>query len=177
VRRLLAGGWFRRRRAGRSLGVELLYLPHWLVVHETRQAPVESAGADRPDTGSVTVLVCRLSGVAARLREETVFSTSDVPRLPPRLDPDEATRQASEFVDRLLLAAARGRRRRERGPLLRAEPCAYPYWVEYLRARRGIDFHALDAVSGQRAGAAVLSGIATGLATLPRNGEWTLPPD
>ena len=66
--------------------------------------------------------------------------------------------------------AARGKRRRERGRLLRSEPCGYPYWVEYVERGRDLDFQAVDAVSGQRAGAAVRAAIARGITTR-RRGE------
>lgn len=83
--------------------------------------------------------------------------------LPPALDPADAERRAADFVGRVLLAAARGKRGRELGRLLRSEPCAYPYWIEYVERGRRVDFHAVDAVSGRRAGAAVRSAIASGI--------------
>ncbi|MCY3928449.1 MAG: hypothetical protein F4210_09835 [Holophagales bacterium] len=63
----------------------------------------------------------------------------------------------------MLLMAARGKRRRERGRLLRSEPCAYPYWVEYVERGRNLDFQAVDAVSGKPAGAAVRAAVARGI--------------
>ncbi len=60
--------------------------------------------------------------------------------------------------------AARGKRRRELGKPIRSEPCGYPYWVEYLERGSNVDFRAVDAVSGKRAGAAVRGAIARGIA-------------
>ena len=206
------------------MAIELLYLPHWLVVYETLHAAVAARqngdgasgpGDSRPTlepggvfasppTGDGTsspggdlpfrrlrgggaageplaVLVCRLSGQAAHIRpddlkpaasEITSTSTPDdasiAPRpatLPPALEPGEAEERAADFVSRVLLMAARGKRRRERGRVLRSEPCGYPYWVEYLKRGRHVDFRAVDAVSGKRAGAAVRGAIASGIAS------------
>ena len=155
----------RRSRRGRSLGLELLYLPHWLVVYrtlKTAETPYP-AGSGMPPGEQLAVLVCRLSGQAAHIRLESLMVAGGSEPLPPILGTAEAEEQAADFVDRVLLMAARGKRPRERGQLLRSEPCGYPYWVEYLQRRRDIDFGALDAVSGKRAGAAVRSAIASGL--------------
>lgn len=110
------------------------------------------------------MLVCRLSGQAARIDAGQLGGSARAEALPPLLGPAEAEARAADFADRLLLAAARGRRRRERGTVARAEPWAYPYWVQYLERRNDIDFRALDAVSGKPAGAAVRGAIAQGLA-------------
>ena len=110
------------------------------------------------------MLVCRLSGQAARIDAGQLSGSARAEPLPSRLGTAEAEERAADFADRLLLAAARGRRRRERGAAARAESWAYPYWVQYLERRSGIDFRALDAVSGKPAGAAVRGAIAQGLA-------------
>ncbi len=167
---MLSAGRLRRLRSGRHLALELVYLPHWLVVHETL-----AAAADTHPTGSgagpdeqLAVLVCRLSGQAAHIRLDGVEIAPGPPALPPALQPAEAEERAADFAGRVLLMAARGKRRRERGRLLRSEPCGYPYWVEYVKRRNKVDFRALDAVSGKRAGAAVRSAIAQGIAA----GSW-----
>ncbi len=156
------------RLASRTpLALELLYLPHWLIVHETL-APAASARRPAngpPSNGRLAVLVCRLSGQAAHIRLESIDVRPGPEPLPPHLERSEAEAVAADFVDRVLLIAARGRRRRERGRLLCSEPCGYPYWVGYLEGGRRIGFRALDAVSGKRAGAAARSAIARGIAT------------
>ncbi|MDE2689802.1 MAG: hypothetical protein OXI49_04760 [Acidobacteriota bacterium] len=110
------------------------------------------------------MLVCRLSGQAAHIRLQEVNLAPGRESLPPALDPAEAEERAAGFAGRVLLMAARGKRPRERGRVLRSEPCGYPYWVEYLARSRTVDFHAVDAVSGKRAGAAVRAAIAQGIA-------------
>ena len=165
ARRLLSGGRRRRLRSGRPLALELLYLPHLLVIHETLEAaagPRPAGSGSSPDE-QLAVLVCRLSGQAAHIRLQNVDMAPGPPTLPPALEPVEARERAGDFTARVLLTAARGKRRRERGRLLRCEPCGYPYWVQYVERRRGVDFHAVDAVSGKKAGAAVRSAIAQGL--------------
>ncbi len=166
ARRLLAGGRWRRLRSGRPLALELLYLPHWLVVREMLGPAGEPhpTPSDPLPSDQLAVLVCRLSGQAAHIRLDDLEVAPGPATLPPVLAPSEAEGHAADFVDRVLLMAARGKRRRERGRLLRSEPCGYPYWVEYMERRRNIDFRALDAVSGKRAGAAVRSAIAQGIA-------------
>ena len=163
---MLSAGRLRRLRSGRHLALELLYLPHWLIVHETMEAAAETNPADSgAEPGEqLAVLVCRLSGQAAHIRLDGVEIAPGPPTLPPALRPAEAEERAADFAGRVLLMAARGKRRRERGRLLRSEPCGYPYWVEYVKRRNKVDFRALDAVSGKRAGAAVRSAIASGLA-------------
>lgn len=148
------------------MAFELLYLPHWLVVYETLEA-----GADTHPPGSgprpgeqLAVLVCRLSGQAAHIRLDGLEVAPGPAALRPALQPAEAEERAADFAGRVLLMAARGKRRRERGRLLRSEPCGYPYWVEYVERGRNLDFHAVDAVSGKRAGAAVRAAIAQGIA-------------
>ena len=150
----------RRLRRGRPLALELLYLPYWLVVYETVE--VDPARRAHPSE-QLAVLVCRLSGQAAHIRLEDIEIAPGQATLPPSLDPDQAEEQAADFVGRVLLMAARGKRRRERGRLLRSEPCGYPYWVEYMERGGRVDFRALDAVSGKPAGAAVRSAIARGI--------------
>ena len=110
------------------------------------------------------MLVCRLSGQAAHIRLEDVDVAPGAATLPPALDPAQAEERAADFARRVLLMAARGKRRRELGKLLRSDPCGYPYWVEYVERGRNVDFRAVDAVSGKRAGAAVRSAIAQGIA-------------
>ncbi|MDE2978868.1 MAG: hypothetical protein OXU63_15295 [Acidobacteriota bacterium] len=168
--RLLSRGRWRRLRSGRHLALELLYLPHWLVVYETLDAAADPhAAGDWPSSGEqLAVLVCRLSGQAAHIRLDGLEVAPGPPTLPPALQPAEAEERAADFAGRVLLMAARGKRRRERGRLPRSEPCGYPYWVEYLERGRNVDFRALDAVSGKRAGAAVRSAIAQGIAA----GSW-----
>lgn len=165
ARRLLSAGRLRRLLRGRHLALELLYLPHWLVVHETLEA---AAGTHPTGSGSepgeqLAVLVCRLSGQAAHIRLDGLEVAPGPPTLPPALQSAEAEERAADFAGRVLLMAARGKRRRERGRLLRSGPCSYPYWVEYAKRRSKVDFRALDAVSGKRAGAAVRSAIAQGI--------------
>ena len=165
ARRLLSGGRLRRLRSGRPLALELLYLPHLLVIYETLEAaagPRPAGSGSSPDE-QLAVLVCRLTGQAAHIRLQNVDIAPGPPTLPPVLEPAEAEERAADFVGRVLLMAARGKRRRERGALHRLEPCGYPYWVEYERRRRKLDFRALDAVSGKKAGAAVRSAIAQGI--------------
>ena len=156
----------RRLRRGRSLALELVYLPHWLVVYETLEAhdAARLSEGGRSAGEQVAVLVCRLSGQAARIGIEDLAASTATGILPPRLESAKAEEQAADFVDRLLLAAARAKRRRERGRLLRSQPCAYPYWIEYVSRRGRIDFRALDAVSGRPAGSAVRNAIAHGIA-------------
>jgi hypothetical protein len=168
---LLSAGRLRRLRSGRHLALELLHLPHWLVVFETLEAT-----ADKHPTGSgaepgeqLAVLVCRLSGQAAHIRLDGVEIAPGQPTLSPALQRAEAEERAADFAGRVLLMAARGKRRRERGRLLRSEPCGYPYWVEYVKSGRGVDFRAVDAVSGKHAGAAVRSAIAQGIAAARRS--------
>lgn len=166
ARRRLAGGRLRRLRRERSVAFELLYLPHWLVVYETLEAAADkhTPASDTDPGEQLAVLVCRLSGQAAHIRLDRLDITPRPAALPPALQPPEAEEQAADFADRVLLMAARGKRRRERGRLLRSEPCGYPYWVEYVERGRSLDFHAVDAVSGKRAGAAVRAAIARGIA-------------
>ncbi len=184
----------RRLRSGRPLALELLYLPHWLVVYETVE--IGSGRADSDELGEprgsrrfapiaghkdgapslsrascavgageqLSILVCRSSGQAAHIRLQDVNIAPGPEPLPPALQPAEAEERAADFASRVLLMAARGKRRRERGRLLRSKPCGYPYWVEYFQRRRNIDFRALDAVSGKKAGAAVRGAIAQGIA-------------
>ena len=160
ARRLLSGGRLRRLRSGRPLALELLYLPHWLVVYET--FGIESVGC--ADAGEqLAVLVCRLSGQAAHIRLDSLEIAPGPATLLPALRAAEAEEQAADFVGRVLLMAARGKRRRERGRLLRSEACSYPYWVGYFKRRGVLDFLAVDALSGKHAGTAVRSAIATGL--------------
>ncbi len=152
-------------RRGRPLAVELLHLPHWLFVHEVLTPPGpggETGSEAAPEP--MAVLVCRLSGQAAHVSLADHEIAPAPEPLPPALDATEARTLAIEFVGSVLLMAARGRRRRECGPMLRSEPCSYPYWVEYVRRGRRLDFRALDAVSGKPAGAAVRGAIARGLA-------------
>ncbi len=165
ARRLLAGGRRRRLQSGRPLALELLYLPHLLVIYETLEAAAgpRLAGSGSSPDEQLAVLVCRLSGQAAHIRLQNVDIAPGPPTLPPALEPVEAEERAGDFTARVLLTAARGKRRRERGRLLRCEPCGYPYWVQYVERRRGVDFHAVDAVSGKKAGAAVRSAIAQGI--------------
>lgn len=158
--RLLERARRRRLRSGRPLALELVYLPHWLVVYEALEA--ESAGRMNSD-GQLAILVCRLSGQAAHIRLQDVNLAPGPEPLPPARDPAEAEERAADFAGRVLLMAARGKRRRERGRLLRSEPCGYPYWVEYVERGRSLDFQAVDAVSGKRAGAAVRSAIVHGI--------------
>ena len=148
------------------MALELLYLPHLLVIYETLEAAAvpERAGSGSSPDEQLAVLVCRLTGQAAHIRLQDVDIAPGPPTLPPALEPVEAEERAADFTARVLLMAARGKRRRERGRLLRSEPCGYPYWVEYLERRRNVDFRALDAVSGKKAGAAVRSAIAQGIA-------------
>ncbi len=136
-----------------------------LVIYETLEAAAgpRLAGSGSSPDEQLAVLVCRLSGQAAHIRLQNVDIAPGPPTLPPALEPVEAEERAVDFTARVLLMAARGKRRRERGALLRCEPCGYPYWVQYERRRRNLDFRALDAVSGKKAGAAVRSAIATGL--------------
>ena len=164
--RLLSRGRRPRPGSGRPLALELLYLPHWLVVYETLDAAADTppAGRGAEPGEQLAVLVCRISGQAAHIRLDGLEVAPGQPTLPPALQPAEAEERAADFAGRVLLMAARGKRRRERGRLLRSEPCGYPYWVEYVKRRRKVDFRALDAVSGKRAGAAVRSAIASGLA-------------
>ena len=110
----------------------------------------------------LAVLVCRLSGQAAHIRLDGLEFAPGPATLTPVLQPAEAEERAADFAGRVLLMAARGKRRRERGRLLRSEPCGYPYWVEYLERGRSLDFQAVDAVSGKRSGAAVRAAIARG---------------
>ncbi len=148
------------------MAFELLYLPHWLVVYETLEAAPEThapGGASRPSE-QLAVLVCRLSGQAAHIRLDGLEVAPGPEILPPALQPAQAEERAADFAGRVLLMAARGKRRRERGRLLRSEPCGYPYWVEYLERGGDVDFQAVDAVSGKRAGAAVRGAIAQGIA-------------
>ena len=111
----------------------------------------------------LAILVCRLSGQAAHIRLEDVEVAPGPATLPPALDPAQAEERAADFARRVLLMAARGKRRRELGRLLRSEPCGYPYWVEHVERGRNVDFRAVDAVSGKRAGAAVRGAIARGI--------------
>ena len=104
-----------------------------------------------------------MSGQAAHIRLQDVNLALGPEPLPPAHDPAEAEERAADFAGRVLLMAARGKRRRERGRLLRSEPCGYPYWVEYVERGRSLDFQAVDAVSGKRAGAAVRSAIVHGI--------------
>lgn len=162
---MLADGRWRRLGTSRPLALELLYLPHWLVVYEA----LEATATTRPTgsgakPGELAVLVCRLSGQAAHIRLEDVEVAPGSATLPPALQPAEAEDRAADFASRVLLMAARGKRRRERGRLLRSEPCGYPYWVEYMERGRNLDFRAVDAVSGKRAGAAVRAAVARGIA-------------
>ena len=136
------------------MAVELLYLPYWLAVFETRAAS---------GTGQLAVLVCRNTGLAAHIPPDALEPGHGPTPLPASLDPDAAVDRAVAFADRVLLMAARGRRRRERGPLLRSEPCAYPYWVAYFERRGAIDFRALDPLSAKPAGAAARGAIAQAL--------------
>ena len=165
ARRLLAGGRLRRLRFSRPLALELLYLPHLLVIYETLEAAAgpRLAGSGSSPDERLAVLVCRLTGQAAHIRLQNVDIAPGPPTLPPALEPVEAEERAGDFTARVLLMAARGKRRRERGRLLRSEPCGYPYWIQYVKRRRNVDFHAVDAVSGKRAGTAVRSAIASGL--------------
>ncbi len=168
---MLSAGRLRRLRTGRRLALELLYLPHWLVVYATLEAAADThpaAGGSEPGK-QLAVLVCRLSGQAAHIRLDGLEVAPGQPTLPPALQPAEAEERAADFAGRVLLMAARGKRRRERGRLLRSEPCGYPYWVEYVKRGRKVDFRAVDAVSGKRAGAAVRSAIASGLAATRRS--------
>ena len=137
-----------------------MYLPHWLVVYETR----ELSGCRQSQEAQLAVLVCRLSGQAAHIRLQDVNLAPGPESLPPALAPAESEERAAGFAGRVLLVAARGKRPRERGTMLRSEPCGYPYWVEYLARRRTVDFHAVDAVSGKKAGSAVRAAIAQGIA-------------
>ena len=154
----------------------MLYLPHWLVVYETLAAKDTDRQASAPNSvddfmgqsesrssKQLAVLVCRLSGQAARIGTEQLAGSARAKTLPPILGPAQAEEQAADFVERLLLAAARAKRRRERGAAVRAEPWAYPYWVQYLKRSSRIDFRALDAVSARPAGAAVRGAIAQGI--------------
>ncbi len=147
------------------MALELLYLPHWLIVYETLEgaAGPRLAGSGSSPDEQLAVLVCRLTGQTAHIRLQNVDIAPGPEPLPPAFEPAEAEERAGDFTARVLLMAARGKRRRERGRLLRSEPCGYPYWVQYVKRRRYIDFHAVDAVSGKKAGAAVRSAIATGL--------------
>lgn len=165
AQRLLAAGRWRRLGSGRPVAIELLYLPHWLVVYETLEATATThpTGGGRPGE-HLSVLVCRLSGQAANIRLQDVKVVPGPEPLSPALEPAEAEQRAADFAGRVLLMAARGKRRRERGRLLRSEPCAYPYWVEYVKRGRHVDFRAIDAVSGKRTGAAVRGAIAQGIA-------------
>ncbi|MCY3965112.1 MAG: hypothetical protein OXG83_08740 [Acidobacteria bacterium] len=138
-----------------------MYLPHWLVVYEALEA--DAAGRVNSDE-QLAILVCRLSGQAAHIRLQDVNVAPGPEPLPPELEPVKAEERAADFAGRVLLMAARGKRRRKRGRLLRSEPCCYPYWVEYVEHGRHVDFHAVDAVSGKRAGAAVRGAIAQGIA-------------
>ena len=156
----------------------MLYLPYWLVVYETLAANDTDRRARSERRNSVddfmgqsesrsserlAVLVCRLCGQAARIGAEQLTGSARAEPLPPILEPAEAEEHAADFAARLLLAAARGRRRRERGAVVRAEPWAYPYWVQYLKRSSRIDFRALDAVSARPAGTAVRGAIAQGI--------------
>lgn len=147
------------------MALELLYLPHWLVVYETLEPAADAhAPASGSDPGGqFAVLVCRLSGQAAHIRLDGLEVATAAATLPPALQPAEVEERAADFAGRVLLMAARGKRRRERGKLLRSEPCAYPYWVEYTERGRNLDFRAVDAVSGKHAGAAVRTAIARGI--------------
>ena len=141
-------------------------MPHWLVVYETLEV---AADTRPPGSGSrpgeqLAVLVCRLTGQAAHIRLDGLEVAPGPSALPPALRPAEAEVRAADFASRVLLMAARGKRRRERGRSLRSEPCGYPYWVEYVERGRNVDFRAVDAVSGKRAGAAVRAAIAQGIA-------------
>lgn len=162
---MLSAGRLRRLRSGRRLALELLHLPHWLVIYETLEAAADTspAGSGAEPGEQLAVLVCRLSGQAAHIRLDGVEIAPGPPALPPALQPAEAEERAADFAGRVLLMAARGKRRRERGRLLRSEPCGYPYWVEYVKRGRKVDFRAVDAVSGKRAGAAVRSAIASAI--------------
>ena len=166
ARRLLSAGRRRPLRRRRHLALELLYLPHWLVVYETLEAATDThpTGSGAKPGEYLAVLVCRLSGQAAHIRLDGLEVAPGPTTFPPALQPAEAEERAADFVSRVLLVAARGKRRRERGRLLRSEPCGYPYWVEYVKRGRNVDFHAVDAVSGKRAGAAVRGAIAQGIA-------------
>lgn len=163
---MLSAGRLRRLRSGRHLALELLHLPHWLVVYETLEAAPDThpAGSGSKPGEQLAVLVCRLSGQAAHIRLDGLEVAPGPQTLPPAIQPAEAEERAADFAGRVLLMAARGKRRRERGRLLRSEPCGYPYWVEYVKRRSKVDFRALDAVSGKQAGAAVRSAIAQGIA-------------
>ena len=135
---MLSAGRLRRLRSGRHLALELLYLPHWLVVHETLEAAPDThaAGSGAEPGEQLAVLVCRLSGQAAHIRLDGLEVAPRPTTLPPALQPAEAEERAADFAGRVLLMAARGKRRRERGRLLRSEPCGYPYWVEYVKRRK-----------------------------------------
>lgn len=161
---MLSAGRLRRLRSGRHLALELVYLPHWLVVYETLEAAADAHPSGAEPGEQLAILVCRLSRQAAHIRLDGLEVAPGPPTLPPALQPAEAEERAADFAGRVLLMAARGKRRRERGRLLRSEPCGYPYWVEYVKRRSKVDFRALDAVSGKRAGAAVRSAIARGIA-------------
>ncbi len=160
---MLSAGRLRRLRSGRRLALELVYLPHWLVVYETLEAAADAHPSGAEPAEQLAILVCRLSGQAAHVRLDGLELSPGPPTLPPALQPAEAEERAADFAGRVLLMAARGKRRRERGRLLRSEPCGYPYWVEYVKRRSKVDFRALDAVSGKRAGAAVRTAIARGI--------------
>lgn len=141
-------------------------MPHWLVVYETLEVAAEThpSGSDSRPGEQLAVLVCRLTGQAAHIRLDGLEVALGPATLPPALQPAQAEERGADFAGRVLLMAARGKRRRERGRLLRSEPCGYPYWVEYVERGRNLEFQAVDAVSGKRAGAAVRAAIARGIA-------------
>jgi hypothetical protein len=90
--------------------------------------------------------------------------------LPARLSPDECRRSIEALASRATLALKRARAADafELEPL---QPARYPFRLRYRRNRSGgIDFEALDAVTGKRAGGSLRAAIAAALIDADRAG-------
>jgi hypothetical protein len=168
---------FRRQEPPREDTTELVYLP--VAVASAREREAAASKGKRRSSETRLFVVERVLGHgwavscdrASMPAVDGTLPTGDggvdaggePPVLPARLSPEECRRSLEALASRATFAFGRGRA----ADAIELEPlhaARYPFLLRYQRHRSGrIDFDALDAVTGRRAGGPLRAAIAAAL--------------
>jgi hypothetical protein len=144
---------FPKKNRIRPERLEIVYLPFYLFDVSVEKKIKGKSGGDAL-TQNVTLSVDGLLGHAVLYAEDSLDVEKDletpVPTCDFEISSDEAAKMALDQYKGILLEhGLRTRSHPSAGEISEGREVFYPFWVAYLKMRKGYDFKAMDAVAGE----------------------------